>query len=78
MVYYRNIRIDIAFSNEDKIIELCNKKNNLFYVYGMEVSKKSKKEHFYIVLKGMRDYSIITKDIKKIFGFIKKDIEEVL
>jgi len=78
MVYYRNIRIDTAFSNEDKIIELCNKKNNLFYVYGMEVSKKSKKEHFHIVLKGTRDYSTITKDIKKIFGFTKKDIEEVL
>jgi len=68
MAYYRVIRIDAPFSDEDKIIELCNKKNNLYYVYGMEVSKKSKKEHFHIVLKTERDPSTVTKDIIKLFN----------
>jgi len=68
-MYYRIIRIDAPFSNEDKIIELCNLKNNLHYVYGMEISKKSQKEHFHIVLKTERDPTTVTKDIKKIFSY---------
>ncbi len=68
-MYYRIIRIHAPFSNEDKIIELCNQKNNLYYVYGMEISKKSKREHFHIVLKTERHPDVITKDIKRIFEY---------
>ncbi len=67
MVYYLNIRIDAAFAEEQQVVELCNKKNNLYYVYGMEVSKKSKKEHFHIVLKTERHPCTVTKDIKQLF-----------
>ncbi len=68
MVNYLNIRIDAAFAEENTIVELCNKKNNLYYVYGMEVSKKSKKEHFHIVLKTERHPDTVTKDIKQMFN----------
>ena len=37
----------------------------------MEVGKKTKKEHFHIVLKTERDPSTVTKDIKKIFNITK-------
>jgi hypothetical protein len=68
MVNYLNIRIDAAFAEEQQVVELCNKKNNLYYVYGMEVSKKSKKEHFHIVLKTERHPDTVTKDIKQMFN----------
>lgn len=68
MVYYRALRIDAEQADEPKIRELCNKKNNLYYVYGFEISKKSKKPHFHIVLKTERNPSTITKDIKAIFN----------
>ena len=67
MVYYRAIRIDASFDEEDKIEELLSKKGNMFWVYCKEISKKNKKEHFHIVLMTERDPSTITKDIVKIF-----------
>jgi len=67
MVYYRAIRIDASFTEEDKIIEFCNQNKNLFYIYAKEISKKTQKEHFHIVLKTERHPDTITKDIKKLF-----------
>ncbi len=68
MVYYRAIRIDCPFSDEHKIIEYCNQKKNLYYVYGMELKKDTKKEHFHIVLKTDYDPSSTTRQIHKMFG----------
>ena len=67
--YYRAIRIDAPFTDEEKIIQLCTQKNISYFIYAKEISKKSKKEHWHIVTKGSRDPSTITKDIKKIFNF---------
>ncbi len=66
-----NIRIDADFSQEDTLKKLLKDKKNLYYIYGKEISKQSKKEHFHIVLK--TDYHIDTarRKIKKAFNFTK-------
>eukprot|EP01052_Picozoa_sp_SAG31_P037901 SAG31_NODE_4969_length_2828_cov_1.631000_2_plen_209_part_00 len=66
--YYRAIRIHTEQSEEHKIRQLCNLKNTLYYVYGFEISKKDKRPHFHIVLKGTRVPKTVTDDIKKIFN----------
>jgi len=66
--YCRAIRIHAEQSEEPKIRQLCNLKNNLYYVYGFEISKKDKRPHFHIVLKGTRVPKTVTDDIKKIFN----------
>lgn len=68
MVYFRAIRIDALFTEENKVEELLSKKGNMFWVYCKEISKKNGKEHFHIVLMTERDPSTITKDIVKIFN----------
>ncbi len=63
-----HIRIDASFSQEETLKEFLNEKKNLYYVYGMEYSKKSKKEHFHVTLKTDYHRDTITKKIKKHFG----------
>lgn len=63
-----HIRIDAPFSDEEILRTFLNQKKNLYYVYGMETSKKSKKEHFYVTLKTAYHRDTITKKIKKAFG----------
>lgn len=62
------IRIDLPFSEEAHLLDYLKLKKNLNYIYGKEISKHSKKEHFHIVLK--TDYHIDTarKKIKKHFN----------
>jgi len=64
----RCIRIDTAFTNENLIDEFCNLKGNLAWVYCKEISKKSKKEHWHIVLKTERANDTITRNIKSMFN----------
>ncbi len=68
MTKYRIIRIDTAFTNENLVDEFCNKTGNEYWIYSKEISKKSKKEHFHIVLKTERHVDTITKDIKSMFN----------
>lgn len=68
MSVIRHIRLTIPFSEEPMVQQFLSEEKNLYYVYGMEVSKKSKKEHFHITLKSDYNPDTITRKIKKTFN----------
>ncbi len=73
MVYVRIIRLAIPFTMEDKLKEFLSLKNNLYYVYGMEVGKKAEKEHFHVVLKTEYDPSTVTRKLKTLFQVTSRE-----
>lgn len=68
MVLIRHIRLTIPFSEEQTVQQFLSLEKNLYYVYGMEISKKSKIEHFHITLKSDYSSDTITRKLKKIFN----------
>lgn len=61
-------RIDFPFSEEEKVKAFCSEVSS-YFLYGMEISKKSKKEHFHGVIKTTFHIDTIRRKLKKFFDF---------